>query len=163
MDKYSIDTDTLDRLLNAPKMYKLADVQDQIRKVAFDVVTFRNDPETLWQIVKGEDGDYIVATYDSASELISNSSAAAAKSKTASANIAWAVETDRLQKTATIFYKNTPITNINLVAAKIEDPEDFKYRIPQMLNKNASLVRKMISGLEESYRRQILNKFPELQ
>jgi len=155
MDKFKIDVNELEKQLCAPKMMKLADVQDQVRKVAFDVVTFRNTPETLWKIVPGEDGDYIVADYQVADMQVTGN---AEHVKTA-----WTVEIDRMVKTATIFYKNTPITNLNLVTAKIEDPEDFKRRVPGMLQKNAKLVTNMINGLEDTYKRQILNLYPELQ
>jgi len=158
MDKFNFNFDELDHTLNAPKMYKLADVKDQIRKVAFNVVTFRNNPETLWQVVQGDGGEeYIVATYTTEPvDLVSTSSAASKTEKKA-----WVVETDRLGKKATIFYNNMPITNVDV--SKIDDLEDFKYRTPQLLNKNASLVTKMLNSLDESYRRQVLNMFPELQ
>jgi hypothetical protein len=155
MDKFKLEADDLEKKLYAPKMIKLADVKDQVRKVAFDVVTFRNNPEVLWKIIPGDDGEYIVANYPVPDDkLISQSS---------TQKTAWSIETDRLNKIATIFYHNTPITNIDMIAAKISDPEDFKVRAPIMLQKNANLVKKMMKDLDESYKRQILNLYPELQ
>ena len=157
MDKYKLDVNELERNLSAPKMMKLADVQNQVHKVAFDVVTFRDSPETLWKVVAGEDGDYIVADYQVADMQLT------ASDNKEQVKTAWAVETDRLNKTATIFYKNTPITNINIATANIDDVEDFKHRIPNMLQKEASLVTKMINSLDEVHKVQVLNLHPELQ
>ncbi len=157
MDKYKLDVNELERNLSAPKMMKLADVQNQVHKVAFDVVTFRDSPETLWKVVAGEDGDYIVADYQVADMQLT------ASDNKEQVKTAWTVETDRLNKTATIFYKNTPITNINIAAANIDDVEDFKHRIPNMLQKEASLVTKMINSLDQVHKVQVLNLHPELQ
>jgi hypothetical protein len=161
MDKHTLDFDLLDKSINGPKTIKLADVSDQIKKVAFDVVTFRNDPETLWRVVSGEDGDeYIVAMYP---EQMQQKEASVQKEAASKPEMHWSVEMDRTGKSATIFYKNTPITNIHVQAALIEDVDDFKYRVPQLLNKSASLVKKMLGGLESSYRNRILGMYPELQ
>lgn len=157
MDKFKLDSNELESRLNAPKMFKLEEVKDQIRKVAFDVVTFRNNPETLWKIVPGDDGEYIVANYPVVEDSIT------ANVQTENVKLSWSVETDRLNKTATIFYKSTPITNINLKSINVDDTEDFKYRVPRLLSKNASLVNKMINGLDSDYKNQVLSLHPELK
>jgi hypothetical protein len=69
MDKFSFDLGVLDQKVNAPKMYRLVDVQDRIEKVAFDVVRFKDsdDSTKLWQIEDTPEGKVIVAIYDGAS------------------------------------------------------------------------------------------------
>lgn len=150
MDKNKVDYSVLENTLYAPKMYKYEDVKHQLVKIAFDVVVFRNRPEHLWQIQKGEDGnDYVVAMYgDEESVELSKSS--------------WSVETDKFQKFATIFYKNTPVTNVNLQATKVADVEDFKARVPSMLENNKDLVKQMLGTLEDSRRTELVNMHPEL-
>lgn len=157
MDKFKLDTNELEGKLNAPKMFKLEDVKDKIRKIAFDVVTFRDNPETLWKIVPGDDGEYIVANYPLPDDAI------VSQSYEESVKLSWSVETDRLNKTATIFYKTTPITNLPLSKITVDDSEDFKFRIPKLLSKNASLVEKMIDGLDQDYKNQVLSLHPELK
>jgi hypothetical protein len=155
MDKFKLDPNELEKKLNTPKSFKLADVKDKIKKVAFDVVTFRNDPETLWRIVSEEDGDYIVANYEDnvlVSESVENKS---------SIKESWKVYTDKMQKTATIFYKKTAIKHVPLDT--IEDPEDFKYRIPKILSKSASLVDSLLNSLDRNFKEQVLNLYPELK
>lgn len=162
MDKYTVNLEDLNNTLNGPKTIKYAEIRDQVRKVAFDVVTFRNDPETLWRVVQGEDGnDYIVSMYAEPEGQLS--AAASDNVKTASKNEDnyWSVEVSKLGKDATIFYKNTPITKISV--AGIDDVDYFKFSAPKLLNKNASMVSKMIGSLDEGYKKQILSMYPELQ
>lgn len=66
MDKFSFDLGVLDKQINSPKVYRLADVQDRIEKVAFDVVRFKDDDDStkLWQIEDTPEGKVIVAIYD---------------------------------------------------------------------------------------------------
>jgi len=156
MDKFKLDHNELAKKLNGRKCYKLAEVSDQIKKVAFDVVTFRNNPETLWRIVPGDDGDYIVANYEDGDVLISES-----VEEKDSIKQSWKVYTDRMNKTATIYYKNTPIKQISLQS--IDDPEDFKYRTPKVLSKNAQLVNKLINELDQNFKNQVLSLYPELK
>jgi hypothetical protein len=62
----SLDWEILEQTLNAPKVYKLADVEHRIEKVAFDIVRFRDNDDTqqLWRIEDRDDGPVIVALYD---------------------------------------------------------------------------------------------------
>jgi ribosomal subunit interface protein len=77
MDKFSIDFNAVERDLNQTKIYRLADVQDRLERVAFDVVRFRDDDDStkLWQIQDTVDGKVIVAIYnnDKPEELKSES------------------------------------------------------------------------------------------
>ena len=67
MDKFAVDYSTIEKDLNRPKFYKYEDVKDKLVKVAFDVVRFMDtneDIDGLWQIQKTDDGEVIVAMYD---------------------------------------------------------------------------------------------------
>lgn len=65
MNKFSLDYEHLDQRVNAQKVYRLADVQHRIEKVAFDVVRFVDDDDStrLWQVQDTPDGPVIVAMY----------------------------------------------------------------------------------------------------
>ena len=144
MDKYSIDFSELNNNINAPKRIKLADVQDRIEKIGFGVVRFTEGNQTkLWQI----DGDYIVAMYDDENKINN-----------------WSVETDKLNKNATIFYSNTPITTIALKELGVNESEVslFKKLLPERLASNKNLVKSMLNSLGDKYRSEVVSKFPEL-
>ena len=67
MKKFAIDVDSLENKLQKKTAYRLEDVKDKVRKVAFDVVRFVDNDATidgLWQIQKHDDGEYIVAMYE---------------------------------------------------------------------------------------------------
>lgn len=148
MDKYNIDFNNLDKQLNSPKRIKLASVEDRIEKVGFGIVRFLDDKNklNLWQVV---DGEYIVAMYDDQNEATTGN---------------WSVETDKLNKSATIFYKNTPIKSVAFSELKIkeEDAENFKKVMPERLANNNKLVNSMLNSLDINYKKELLNKFPEL-
>ncbi len=144
MDKYSIDFSELNNNINTQKRIKLADVQDKIEKIGFGVVRFTEGNQTkLWEI----DGDYIVAMYEDENKLNN-----------------WSVETDKLNKNATIFYNNTPITTIALKELGVNESEVslFKKLLPERLASNKNLVKSMLGSLDDKYRSEVTNKFPEL-
>lgn len=148
MDKYSIDFETLDKQINAPKRIKLADVKDRIEKVGFGMVRFpTQDKMNLWQIV---DGEYIVAMYDDKEDI---------------ANGNWSIESDKLNKSATIFYKNTPIKSVAFEEMNIppEEVKSFKTVMTEKLASNKSLVTKMMNSVDEKYREELYSKYPELK
>ncbi|HUU88834.1 MAG TPA: hypothetical protein VMX17_13935 [Candidatus Glassbacteria bacterium] len=156
MDKYKINLDNLGKQISAPKMIKHADVKDRLKKVAFDVVVFRDNPEKLWQIVDGDDGgQYIVAMYGDETPSISKSSAGEVENP-------WSVEVSCTKTSATIFYKDTPVSNVDLVKNAVSDVLEFKASVPKMLNGNKVLIAKMINDLDANYRKQIVSKYPEL-
>lgn len=148
MDKFKVDIEGLDKKLNEPKKIKIANVQHRLEKVGFGVVRFTDEKNktNLWQVV---DNEYIVALYDEPG-LTTES---------------WAVEGDKLNKSATVFYKNIPIKSIAYAEYDIkeEDINTFKKVLPQRLATNKDLVSKMINSLDEQYKTEILAKFPELK
>lgn len=154
MDRYKVDFENVEKQLNAKKIYKLASVQDRIEKVGFGVVRFVDDSNkvSLWQIIKGDDGnEYIEAMYDEEPEIIEKN--------------AWTIETDKNVKTATIFYKNTPVKKIAFGELGIPAKEvgDFIRHTSERLSNDISLVRKMLGTLDENYRNVIVKRFPEIE
>ena len=148
MEKYGIDFGVLDKQLNAPKRIKLADVKDRIEKVGFGVVRFVDEKNktNLWQVV---DGEYIVAMYDE-EEIV--------------ATAGWSVESDKFNKTATIFYKDMAVKNVAFAELGIaeSDISNFKKVLPQRLASNQDLVRKMIESLDDTYKTIVVQAYPEL-
>jgi len=153
MDKYKVDLEGVVNQINAPKIYKLADVQDRIQKLGCGVVRFvdENNKIGLWKIMEDDDGsEYIAAMYDdNAEDVVKNS---------------WSIETDRLNKTATIFYRNTPVTNI--VFAEIGVPEKevdtFLRNLPERLSKNKQVVQAMLNSIDKEYKASLVEQFPEI-
>lgn len=151
MEKFSVDIDRLYKTINAPKRIRLDLVKDQLKKVAFDVVTFRDQPESLWQITTGEDGNqYIVAMYSDSDNQ---------KEVTA-----WSIQSDKLNKNATIFYKGTPVTSINFAqfGIKEEDVDDFKHSIPKALATNTNTVKSLLRSVDSVYSQKLASLHPEL-
>lgn len=151
MDKFTVDFTEIENHFKSKERIKLADVEDQIEKVAFGVVRFNNNVKTgLWEIVDGEDGNkYIAAMYDTDQKPTTGD---------------WSVESDKMNKSATIFYKNTPITSLafNEIGINEEDVPDFKKALPTKLASNSDLVNKMLSDLPSEYKSKIVNLYPEL-
>jgi hypothetical protein len=147
MNKFAFDYNELNKKLNAPKAYRLSDVQDKIEKVAFDVVKFKSDDLAgLWKIEDTADGPVIVALYD---ENVT---------KTASIND-WKTISDK-EANIHVFYKGEPInkfaasaygidaSSVGWIADKLK--EDYKFR--------ASFLK----TLTASDRELLLKKYPEL-
>lgn len=151
MNKYTLNYEVLDKEINAPKRIKLAEVQDRIEKVGFGIVRFFDDKNktNLWQV----DGDYIIAMYDE--------DAQSENTKTGS----WSVESDRLNKSATIFYNNVPIKSLAFseIGVREDEVNTFKTVLPERLANNKELVKNMLNSVEQAYRDALINKFPELK
>jgi hypothetical protein len=159
MSRPSVDYSSLETSLEKSnkKVYKLADVQHKIRKVAFDVVRFidGSDIEGLWKIDKDNKGEYIVALYDeSAQDLLE---------KNASSNTEWKVVLSK-QNDLHVFYKNDPI--IRLASEDIGIPQEeislVPTYLPQKLANNSKLVRGLLNQLSEHERQDLYKKYPEL-
>ncbi len=147
MEKFQVDMDGVLTKLAAPKQIKLASIpQDKIEKVGFGVVRYTDETNKtgLWQI----DGDSIVAMYEDDKNVNGN----------------WAVESDKLNKSATVFYRNTPITNIKFaeVGIPMEEVVPFKRLLPERLANNKELVKTMLNSLDEKYREKLTHMYPEL-
>jgi hypothetical protein len=150
--KSCVDYNELEKTLSQSKMIKFANVQDRLEKVGFGLFRFVDDTNklNLWQVNKAEDGtEYIVALYDEKSEVVKNS---------------WSIEVDRFQKSATIFYKETPIKNVvfSEIGLNSSDANDFKKYLPERLASSQDLVNSMVNSLDENYKNKVLTKHPEL-
>jgi len=154
MDKHTINFDGLYTHFTAPKIYKLADVEDRIERIGCGVVRFMDEKNKtgLWQINQDHDGnEYIAAMYDDvgSEEVVKNS---------------WSVEPDRLNKTATIFYKNTPLKSIASAELNLGENEwkEFISHLPERLASSKNVVSIVLKSLDETYRDSILKEHPEL-
>jgi len=150
MSIFNVDYSGLENNLYK-KAYRLNDVKDKIEKVAFDVVRFKDDDKgaELWQIQSADDGDYIVAIYQSEEE------------KTASN---WDVVINKINGDMQVSYKGDPL--VRIASSKIGIPQKELYKVeqylPQKLTNNKKLVKTLLNELNESTKKEVLNKYPEL-
>ncbi len=157
MEKYSVNFDELDTSLTRRKAYRLKDIDEsKIEKVAFDIVRFVNTDnlDGLWQVKKCDDGDYIVATYESENHEPE-------QTKTSSD---WVVQADRKGEKLSVYYKNTPVTKIslaNLGIAKDEADKVCEY-LPNKLASNSRLRDGLIADLTDEERKVLFKAHPEL-
>jgi hypothetical protein len=153
MNKHNIDYEGLSNKFNTPKLYKLADVQDRIEHIGCGVVRFTDEANKvgLWQIQQGSNGEeYIAAMYDDVdSDVVKHS---------------WSIKVDRMRKSATIFYKNTPIKNVIFASLGIQDNDinNFVRFLPNKLANDKVIVAKMLNEVDENYKQKLINNFPEL-
>jgi hypothetical protein len=153
--KFDVDYLNLDQQLTEPKYFKYADVKDQLVKVAFDIVKFRETDaiDGLWQIQQTNDGEIIVATYQDEQEV----------SKQASA-ISWEARSNTAGNSVTIFYKGVPITKVAIMQYGIPAGDAHlvcKY-VPEKLASSTDFRKKMLNELSNDDRLELLKKFPEL-
>lgn len=153
MTKSNINFSSLEQSLSKKKVYKLADVQEKIEKVAFDVVRFvdSQDIDNLWQIQHCQDGDYIVAMYDDS--LKSEASLGGDWQCLPSSN------------EVSVFYKGYPVTK--MAAAQIGVPPEeinmVRRYLPKKLANDKNFVHKMVVAfLSKDQRDDLYTKFPEL-
>lgn len=160
MSKFGVDfigidfTKLEDKLLK--KAYKYSEVKDQLETVAFDIVRFKDSDKgaDLWQIQSADDGEFIVAKYESED---------AAVTKTASSN-PWEVVLSKVGKTLNVFYKGDPIVKMASSKLGIDESElsSVERYLPKKLAENKKLVAALLSELPKSTKNEVLNKYPEL-
>jgi len=152
MPKYVLDYDKLDITLSK-RAYRLSDVQNRLETVAFDIVRFRDGDEAskLWQIQSAEDGEYIVTMYDEDTE------------KKAASN-AWEVALSKTANILQVYYKGDPI--VKVATSKLGIPEaelaSVERYLPAKLATNKTLVRALLAELNETIKKSVFNKYPEL-
>lgn len=143
-----------DKLLN--KIYKHADVKDQLETVAFDIVRFKDNDKgaDLWQIQSADDGEFIVTKYEDQD---------AETKKIASSN-PWEVILSKAAKTLNFFYKGDPIVKVASKTLGIEESElgSVEKYLPKKLAGNKKLVSALLAELSQSAKNEVLNKYPEL-
>lgn len=158
MNKFAVDYASLQGKLETKKVYKLEDVKDKIKKVAFDVVKFMDSDniDGLWQIQHTSDGDYIVAMYG-------EEGAEASVTKSSSA-VDWNVITDKSGKNLNFFYKGTPITRLATASLGLP-PGEVSFvtsYLPEKLASNPKLVTGLLQEVSPEERKELLTKYPEL-
>lgn len=152
MDKFAVDFTQLDKKINAPRVYKLSDVQDRIQKVAFDVVRFRDndDTEQLWRIEESVDGPVIVAMYSSDEPKIAEASVRE-----------WSAIVDS-NNTAHILYKGEALKKIT-ASAEINDVYLLCSWLPAKLASDKEFRNSFINDISPDSRDLLLSKYPELK
>ena len=151
MSKNHLDYSGLEKIIYK-KAYKLADVKDQLESVAFDIVRFKDSDKSaeLWQVQNADDGDYIVALYESESV-----------EKLASA---WDVAVNKTAGDLHISYKGDPI--VRIASSKLGIPKSEIYKIPDYLPtklaESRKLVNALLNELPVSAKNEVLKKYPEL-
>jgi hypothetical protein len=152
MSKNFIDYNALDNVVNK-KTYRLSEVKDQLEKVAFDVVRFKDSDKgaDLWQIQSSDDGDYIVSLYEESEETV----------KTASQKI-WEVVNSG--SSLHFFYKGDPIAKLasSSLGFSTDDAKSVSKHLGKKLAENKKLVNLLLGQVEETAKQRILNKYPEL-
>lgn len=148
--KIDIDYSKIENVVNK-KVYKLAEVKDQIVKIAFDVVRFKDGDKAadLWKIEADGDGDYIVRLYQENVEKIASN---------------WDVHINKVAGDLQISYKGEPLTSISAVklGMKKEDLDKVQSYLPKKLSENKQLVQALLKDLDKTTKDQILNRYPEL-
>jgi hypothetical protein len=111
MMKFSVDYTDLQNKLSQKKAFRLLDVKDKLKKVAFDVVRFTDSDkiDDLWQIHRDGDDEYIIAMYDDDQTE---------KKAVASSN-PWSAIPDTLGNNINIFYNKNPIKRIKIASLGI--------------------------------------------
>ncbi len=151
MSKDRIDYSGLEKIIYK-KAYKLADVKEQLESVAFDIVRFKDGDKgaELWQVQSADDGDYIVALYDT--DTVEKSSSA------------WDVSISKTSSDLQISYKGDPI--VRVASSKLGIPKSEIHKIPDYLPtklaESKKLVNALLNELPVSAKNEVLKKYPEL-
>jgi hypothetical protein len=149
MNSFHIDYNQLSNKISK-RAYKLSDVKDQIERVAFDIVRFRDNDKSanLWQVQSADDGDYIVAMYEEEPE-----------EKVASWQVK-VVNNSELQ----ISYKGDPLVRLSakklgIPANQLTQAEGY---LPEKLATNKKLVKALLGELPSVARQELVKRYPEL-
>lgn len=152
MPKFSLDYNRLDKTVNKTS-YKLSEVKDRLEKVAFDIVKFK-DSDDLWQVQSADDGEYIVAKYESVDEPN--------KVAEASTRSSWDVSVNT--STISVFYKNRPIAKF--AASKLglapDELDTVKRFLPNKLATDKNFVKALLNEIDSETRQELTKLYPEL-
>jgi hypothetical protein len=150
MSKFAVDLSGLEQKIYK-RAFKLEDVKDQIEKVGFDVVRFKDNDKgaELWQVHSADDGDYIVAMY---------------KDDIEKEALAWEVAISKTASDLQVYYKGDPIVKVASEKLGIPATELNKViqYLPKKLAESKKLVKALLNELPESAKNSVLNKYPEL-
>lgn len=149
MTQFSVDYHDLESKLNRKRAYRLADVKDRIRKVAFDVVRFVDSDriDDLWLIHRDGDDEYIVAMYDE--DALGKQSDVLGKQKKKASSL-WAAVADRAGTNVTVFYNSVPIKRVALSEMGIpaEDAQMVCQWLPEKLATDKAFLRKLAAEVD---------------
>lgn len=162
----SLDYSNLEKSLESEKnkTYKLSDVNHRLEKVAFDVVRFMDgdDVKSLWKIEKNDDGEYIVANYqsDEANVKLADNDL----SKVASNHNDWKVLINKSASEIQVFYKTNPVAKLSshILGIPNEELNLVSNYLPKKLSEDKNLAKKIIKLASAEYQQELLNKYPEL-
>lgn len=149
--KHSIDYTKLENQV-FKKAYRLADVKHQLETVAFDIVRFKDGDKgaELWQVQSADDGDFIVALYQSEEE-----------EKTASP---WSIAISKVSGDLQVSYRGDPL--VRLTSSKLGIPrselEKVPAYLPAKLAESKKLVQALLQEMPEPAKKMALDKYPEL-
>jgi hypothetical protein len=156
-DKFTVDFDHLNQtLLPQKRAYRLADVEDRIERVAYDLVRFRDNADTdqLWKIEEGTDGPFIVALYGEDGGL---------KTSESSEKKDWEAIPDK--KAMHVFYKGEPLVSLSSeeLGIPIEEFGVLRRWLPRKLAADQGLQKALLSKVASAGRELIAQRFPELR
>jgi len=162
MEKFAVNYNTLEcGLKTKAQAFRYEDVKHRLKKVAFDVVKFKDadDISGLWQIQRTQEGDVIVAKYDD------NYTVAEEVTSTEKVASHWSVISDRSGENIHVFYKNNPVTKIALASVGIpkEDADIICECLPDKLATNEVLASNMLRELPDVSYKDLLRVCPELR
>jgi hypothetical protein len=150
MSKFSVDYSGLDNVVHK-KVYKLSEVKDRLEKVAFDIVRFKDSDKgaDLWQVQSADDGEYIVALYQSDEDGKKEAS--------------WEVTASTLG-TLNISYKGEPVIKLaaSTLGLSADQAKSAPSYLPEKLATNKKLVNALLKELSLSSKQELLRKYPEL-
>ena len=147
--QFAVDYSQLDTKLHK-KAYKLSEVKDQIEKVSFDIVRFKDQDKSadLWQVQSADDGEYIVALYQPEEEA----------TKTA---CPWDVAINKAAGDLQVSYKGDPI--VRVASHKLGIPRSELNQVasylPSRLAGNKKLVAALLSELSSSAKNEVLKRY----
>lgn len=140
-------------------VYAFNEVQDQFRKVAFDVYKRVGDPTNLWELRDGPDGKkYLFALYEDR-DMVAESGSDSAQVKKASV---WVAVPDSSRRNVTLSCRGTPICRFagseygfdtsdavafaDFIQKKAEDSDFVNKLVEQMPDSKRAFVKTVISG-----------------
>jgi len=161
MEKFAVNYDALETDLRPrPQVFRYEDVKDKLKKVAFDVVKFKDsdDISGLWQIQQTEEGEVIVARYDDSDYTVAEDFTTPIEKVATN----WSVFSDKLGENIHVFYKRTPVAKIALASIGIpkEDADIMCSCLPEKLATNKTLVSNLLA--EASNYQELVREHPEL-
>lgn len=146
--------DLADKVVPKPGKVLYSENKHRFTKVAFDVFRMNDSPiESLWILEDGDDGkQYLVARYDDQEE------------GQLEAKSSWMALLDKKAENVTLFYNDYPIQRFASLDYGFgpHDAHIFQRMLVDKLNADKSFVEKLMSNQSDEHRKNITERFPEL-